>query len=118
MRRDKLVVQLEAGVEWFKKEALDLRKKNKALHERMTSLSERCRALNGERQVLSQASASTKEENNQLRRALKMTQINCRELLDQLKRQHRVNALKDFVTVQEMAERSARREEGANLLTG
>ena len=47
-----------------------------------------------------------------------MTQINCRELLDQLKRQHRVNALKDFVTVQEMAERSARREEGANLLTG
>ena len=53
MRRDKLVVQLEAGVEWFKKEALDLRKKNKALHERVTSLSERCRALNGERQVLS-----------------------------------------------------------------
>ena len=118
MRRDKLVVQLEAGVEWFKKEALDLRKKNRALHERVASLSERCRALNGERQALSQASASAKEENNQLRRALKMTQINCRELLDQLKRQHRVNALKDFVTVQEMAVRSARKEDSADLPGG
>lgn len=47
-----------------------------------------------------------------------MTQINCRELLDQLKRQHRVNALKDFVTVQEMAVRSARKEDSANLAGG
>ena len=44
-----------------------------------------------------------------------MTQINCRELLGELKQQNRINALKDFVTVQEMAMRSARREAGANI---
>ena len=106
MRRDKLVVKLETNLEWFKKEALDLQKKNLRLTEQLANLTDRCRALHGEKQVFSSASTSYKVENNQLRRALKMTNINCNELLQRLKDQNRINALKDFVTVQEMTMRS------------
>ena len=64
MRRNKLVVKLETDLEWFKKEALDLRKRNERLTEQLASLTDRCRTLHGEKQVFSSASSSYKVENN------------------------------------------------------
>lgn len=84
-KRNGRIIRLEQNVEWFKKEALDLSNINFKLKEKNLLLKQRNMLLEQEKKVAETATLRVRERTKQLHEALKLTNLNCTDLVRELK---------------------------------